>query len=512
MSIYDHVRAFLPESGPGLREGGVDLPDESEQAGQVRWAAGAWDGVATHHMGGGEQVDQVEQLADGVRRAAAGGLARGRRYARLYRLAQDPGLVGVLDPLLQRLRSQAPKSPPRLHALGVRLATEGHHRGPVKLGIALLGLFAMEHHREVLLTLGRHEEFTLYAAVALANGQHNADDDLWQLAKVVTGWGRVHLVERLADTERDDIRDWILRDGFRNSIMDEYLAHLAATRGDLAGRLRGEVDEELIHAAGDILTALFNGGPAQDINDYADGAAASELLVAHLQVQASDLRHLLAAHAIRQYAERDQPEADWPPGWAPRLRQRLNEQCAAIIARPHWAELTRTGLTALDPPTFHRADYAATKVLGLSTLTTHVQLLREGSPLGSWYAVMEQADQTSIDEIVALAVELLPLEEIATGPADELGLGPAFAAHGNLDFVLQGLDRWPGRGWTLIAAGLASPVTRNRNMAARALASWPRHSWPEEATSRLQAAINAEPDHRVKEHLTKILHGEPADG
>ncbi|MFD1079345.1 hypothetical protein [Longispora fulva] len=80
----------------------------------------------------------------------------------------------------------------------MRLASRSSRREPVKLGLALMGLFPVVRHRDLLFTLGRHEEFTLFAAVALANGEEDPVDDLWQLARNVTGWGRIHLVERSA--------------------------------------------------------------------------------------------------------------------------------------------------------------------------------------------------------------------------------------------------------------------------------------------------------------------------
>jgi hypothetical protein len=47
-------------------------------------------------------------------------------------------------------------------------------------------------------------------------------------------------------------------------------------------------------------------------------------------------------------------------------------------------------------------------------------------------------------------------------------------AAGALDFILQDLRRFPGKGRPLIRAGLQSPVVRNRNMTVRALAAWGR--------------------------------------
>jgi len=58
-------------------------------------------------------------------------------------------------------------------------------------------------------------------------------------------------------------------------VLNEYLAHMAATTGDLySALLDPEPDEALLDGAGDIIDALCAvGGPAKDIRDYADGPA-----------------------------------------------------------------------------------------------------------------------------------------------------------------------------------------------------------------------------------------------
>jgi hypothetical protein len=77
--------------------------------------------------------------------------------------------------------------------------------------------------------------------------------------------------------------------------------------------------------------------------------------------------------------------------------------------------------------------------------------------------------------------------------------------------VLQDLRRFPGRGWRLIRAGLQSPVTRNRNMAVRALAAWDRQAWPPETELLLRQAVKAEPSEDIRRDMEKILAGEPLD-
>jgi hypothetical protein len=124
----------------------------------------------------------------------------------------------------------------------------------------------------------------------------------------------------------------------------------------------------------------------------------------------------------------------------------------------------------------------------------------------TWFHAIRQADASTIDEVLALAEALLPLPAIATGPANEMGLGQQYAAHQCLDFVVQDLGKWPGHGWNLLAAGLSSPVVRNRNMAINALTNWPRDAWPDAATPALRTALLAEPADKIRQRLVDLLH------
>jgi hypothetical protein len=186
------------------------------------------------------------------------------------------------------------------------------------------------------------------------------------------------------------------------------------------------------------------------------------------------------------------------------MRRQLIDDCTEIVNRPIWSDLASTDLQSADPETFWRAERAY-RILDLPTLPALVGRLRQ-DPLdsGPWFHAITQADATTIDDILALAEQLLPLTAIATGPADETGLGQPYAAHQCLDFVVQDLGKWPGRGWTLIAAALTSPVTRNRNMAINALTQWPRDTWPDTAMPALRTALLAEPTDSVRQRLVDL--------
>ncbi len=229
-------------------------------------------------------------------------------------------------------------------------------RRAVKVGIALLGLYHAQDDLALLLALGRHEEFTLYVSVALQNSLKNADRELWELAKHVTGWGRINLVERLADTRDAEIKAWLLREGFRNSIMVEYTALTCAQAGGLlAALLEPNPDDALLLGAGEIITALCVGCPGPGMRAYADGIAATELYLRHLLSRESRLTHFNKVSYIgwsltRLDGEEGRDTSEW-------LNRRDDLQVLIHIyqARPDWLPLIHAGLANTDRGLFLEA-------------------------------------------------------------------------------------------------------------------------------------------------------------
>jgi hypothetical protein len=507
-SIYGHVRTHARTEGPGLLAGGADLPDEARvrKDGQLSWAPGALDGVFGHHAG----VGAAEDIAARVLAALRAVLERSTddRVEALYGQVTAHGTLEYVDTLLPLLAAKPNLHVERLHAVGRWLATQAPDREPVKLGIALLGIVQGVDDRDLLLILGRHEEFTLYCAVSLTNQVPRPDHVLLSLARLVTGWGRVHLVERLAETTSDEVRAWMLREGYRNDIMWEYTALVCARTGGLLEALRlPEPDDALVFGAGDILSTLLRGGgPAEGIESYPEGAEATELYLGHLRSRDEvPLDQFLHLHAIRRFlAEEDGEVHDPALGW-PIRRTRLVELVEVILNRPDWEPAVRVGLQRPDRESFWTAAEAA-KLLGLDPWEHYFERTARGEDY--WWNLMQTDDAERAARVVALAEARLPLSAIATGPRDELGVGPGFAPHMALDWVLDGLRRFPGVGGRLLLVGLRSPVTRNRNMALRALGGWTRASWPAGAEATLRLVVTEEPNADTEALARRVLQGE----
>jgi len=505
-SLYEHVRAHVVPGEDGLTEGGDALPDDdaATRASDLRFAPGALDGTFGHH-GAGKDDDTA---ADHTFAALTDALAEASddNLSDLYQALIDSSALEILDTVLQRLADEPSADAARAHELALWLVARAADREAVKFGVALLGVTMGFDDLELLLTIGRHEEFTLYAVVAVANTVEEPDRSLWQLARSVNGWGRIQTVERLLGTNDPDIHAWMVRAGYKNTVMWEYLAYGCATTGRLHEALApGEIDAPLFEGAGDLLATLVmgDGGPAESIDDYEHAGDAVVAYLRHAGAMATSLGHFVNIGTLHGFLLTPDGwhERYGARGWTETIREEASELAKVVVLEPRWRDLAETQLDALDPVAFSAAT-AAARLLDIDTWDHYFARLKRGE--SNWYFVMQTDDVERIGEVIDLAESTLPLDDIASGPAEESGMGEQWQAHGALDFLLQDLGRFPGLGWKLIRAGLQSPVIRNRWMAIQALASWQRDDWPDETDGLLAAAVATEPDAEVKEALSAV--------
>ncbi|HKE58984.1 MAG TPA: hypothetical protein VKB46_19875, partial [Pyrinomonadaceae bacterium] len=241
------------------------------------------------------------------------------------------------------------------------------------------------------------------------------------------------------------------------------------------------------------------------IEAYQDGAEATELYLTHLQTHEIDLEALIVVKTIDEFLREESGEAKDPAlGWPERAAKLLG-LTEAVLSRTGWEQKISDGLNSEDRQTFWTATEAA-RMLDIDAWDVYFERLKRGEDL--WYFVMQTNDSDRFDRGIRFAEETLPLKDIASGPSDSVGLGPEFRHHSALDCVLQELRRFPGKGWTLIRAGLQSPTVRNRNMAVQALQAWDRTAWPTEAESLLTSAIEVEPKDDTRALMVNALDGE----
>lgn len=507
-AILAHIEGHLDETGK-LTQVGDTLPDEDRRNkdAKIKWASGAMDGVLGHHMAGrntGKLAAKVAALVKSI--AQKNGLPE---KVELYNLLLKENTLGLVDAALEKIGELNVPISPYLHDYAKWLAFQSPDAGAVKFGIALLGRIRDRRDLPQILTLGKHEEFTLFSAVALTNVSENPERDLWNLAKCVFGWGRIHIVERLSETKDPEIKKWLVREGFKNAIMYEYLAYTCAVAGDLKGELSAAtVDQDLLSAAGEIIRALIDGGPAESMDHYNDGAAVTELYVAHiLHAPNPDLGNFLILHAIQKFLE--SPDTNWDErktkGWTDNLKANLLIDIQKMLSAPKWLQMVKENVNSGDSLKSWQANEVG-RVLGINTWESQwARLVEKPDSMECWFQIMKMVDADKLDQVLDFATSVFPPEKMATGPENALGFGPGFELHQCLGFVLQDLDQYPNKGFELIKTGLKSPSKRNRILALGALSTWNKDHWPAGAKELLEEAEKEEPDDDILKELRSLL-------
>ena len=501
--MYSFVAAAIEKRGSAQSELEVEIPIGDPK--QIRWVAGALDSLfgAPDQSRAQIKARSVVAAINNVLRHPNEGNA-----THLYRLLSNDGTISIIDEVLPRVAEQLGDRRPQLAKLSRRLVRESPDVEPVKSGIALLGISGTPEDADLLFRMGHFEELTVYSVVALAHLLPEPEVQIWQLTKNVHGWGRIQAVHRLSATKNPEIKAWMLREGFKNRIMYEYLAYTCATAGELLEALSAPApDDALLDGAGHILTALFNGGPAENIMDYGDGAAACVRYLQHMAKRpAANLDTYVAARAMRTFVEDDKP--DWAqrgPAWSAQTRWDIRSEALVVLQKPEWVSLVSGGLQSEDEQSFYWSSHIAPD-LGIDPWPYMFERQRARTS-SQWFFLMQTPDPTRVDQVLELARQQLDLELVGSGPTDSMGLGHGYEDDSAADFIVQDLKRFPGKGWDLIRVGLRGRSIRLRNMALNALNAWDRDAWPSDARAALEAAREREPDDEIRARISRLLEG-----
>lgn len=507
--LLAHVQDLLPPSGRGpLPEGGEPLPDEPPpDPSVVRFVGGALDGIMSARGGRDDR--------NGALAAASAVISLTRRtppspkevHVAVDAIAACAG-PHAMDRFLEAIRTGGSFSRTRVAALGRWLCEHGVTRQQAKAGLGLLGISGRPDDAPLIVRLGLLEELTLYSVVALKNLLPDADPAIYDLAQQVSGWGRIQCICRLKDSALPEVRYWLLHGGYQNGVMTEEVAYIAATAGGLHAALGTEPDDEILDHAGALLEALACGGPAEDMTSYPDGWAALAAYLTRMTAAAASLERAGHLSTLDRYLH----------GWAgdnpllsatalPQLRTQIEQ----ILAEPRWQGPVQAALSGDDLCEVRNA-LAIARRFGLDPVpVARAWITRKPHDGYLWQTLVNAASHEGMAKLIQLAETLLPFTALPAGPARDLGTGPGFEANDCFELILQKLKDFPGLGWQAVSIGLDSRVTRTRHMALRALAVWPRDTWPEGAAETIQAMAWRDPDNEVKKRARAILEGKAPD-
>ena len=509
-SIFQYISDHLDEN-QRLPESSHDLPDQrmdENDDNKIRFAPGFMDTLFGAQDSDDSKI-RINQLSKLIDRIAKYGddVCQLEFYENIV---SNNSAIDIIDAFLEEMVKRSLPIEPHLYNFAKDLTFKTTHRNSVKFGIAILGLCQKPSVIEDIKTIGLHDEFTVFSTVAILNLSNNPANDLWQLAKKVDGWGKIQLVDRLVKMElTEQQREWLVLEGYKNSIMYEYLAYACAVYGQLHIRLsETQIVDKLFTAAGEIIESLIMGGPAEDMRDYEHAAVTVEQYINHAQTHAEKIAHFIVLTRIHDFLTEIDLEAHQKNGWTEEIVTRCLADITPMLNNPIWEQRTHEALQSEDHLVYWNGKQAAAKLNIDIWQIVWQRLMANPLDFGCWFDVIRLAKPEHAEQIIGFGIKELPLNELATGPKDSLGLGTKFTQYQCLDSLTTFLEDHPKKGEKVIIAALNCPVTRNRNVAIKVLDKWTRENWSESIKNQLEKLKEIEPNEDSKANVRRLLNGE----
>lgn len=260
-SLYRAICGAIGEDG--MLEKGFSLPQPRCIGEKLTFADGAYDGISLYHMAPDKR--DIKPLTEIVGLLSAGSCEKADECLALFFSMDDTvSLLPMIDDLQQWIvdhRTQINAA--ALYEGCVYLLKESRGVEHVKFALGCLDLLQTGSDmqvRNLVRVLALSDEFTLYCLFVMEQWE-DAAAAIFDAARHVRGWGRIHAVEHLrCDDEKT--RRWLLLEGWHNTVMEEYSACTCAEKCDLAARLRtGDLDAAEFDAAGELMPVLLREGP-----------------------------------------------------------------------------------------------------------------------------------------------------------------------------------------------------------------------------------------------------------
>ncbi len=499
-SIYDHIAQHFTTDSSDLPKHLQKLPDEAVSA--DGWVSGGVDGTALRNGDSGYETNRAWEVVRALQRALETTSGIGPLHDLVTRTPrEDHRVIGYIDRLLELIATRGLPDESRLGSLATWLVRGAADREVVKLGIALLGICSKGENRDLLTTLGRHEEFTLYVVQALTRSMPDAEaaeDAIWEIAQRVRGWGRVHAVWSLAKTKNPRIQRWLLVEGRENQIENEFTALACARGGDLVGAFRSsKVSPALLEAGLAILNDLWF---LDELQSYEHSVEVIESSIRHLNRRLASPGQFHTVSSLRSLV--DSKDSFAPKGspwraWTRERRDQLVEECDRLLSRSGHKAMILEVLRSADGTEF-RSACAAARISGVDSWPALFERLQEGGHCWAelaWEELAKTTDPERFERVVALALERLSLGD---GEDD---------ADFPFRVLLAQVRYHPGLGWPLIRAALERSDSRNRFDALLALDGWGRERWESDGECILQRALEEETDPTLREWIEIVRSG-----
>ena len=461
------------------------LPKKEDETGAVRFADGAMDGINIYHMAPSEiTAEQMRIVADAFK--LIGDTPKAMEKIRGF-FEKIPPISGI-DALQQYIIDHAQNlDAKQLYRFAVDCIYSSDVN-MVKLGMMIIEIFNEpdEQIKRIIRTLGLSDEFTIFSVFNMLRWE-NGNQEIFELAKKVHGWGRIHAVARLEPNSRE-IKEWMLQEGIKNDVVPDYSAFDVYEKVEIYKLLKHTISDTQLDQIANVLISMFDEGPVQGIsaltNDEAVGMLQDFLSQANFHSATLDICELILAISEDERFSR------------------LAEICAKYLRGGNCRILIEKELEN------GKAIRLAMK-MGIpykEKIFTHMKTDFNAGFGNCCYLIDDVEFREKVIEVFRIS---LPLETMIGEPTTQSGYFGKYADYNKLAYLIQFLKDYPLCGIDLVVFALKMPIVQCRVQAINAVDEWCKvkkcnvKEISEDLYFALEYLKKAEVSDNVKELFTK---------
>lgn len=503
MSIFEYINKNMGKDGkfPSDKEN-LDFNNKAEY--KIRIMPGNQDGFYKYYGSSENSEETAEKIGELIKRISNDNKAEDK--AELYKLIRENRVITFIDELVTYSGENEIEINENLENLAEESAFHSDEIEIVKFGMFLKGLVGDKKCENKIKTLGKHNEFTLYAVVYLMLTKDNIEDDIWELAKATDGWGRIGMVDLLSKTENIKIKRWLLMEGYKNSADSGYSAYISANTGGLKDLLmKKKISEKELTVATEIIKSLVESRVSENIEDYEDGVDVVKRYLEIIKNRKDNLKFLIVADSINKFIKSD--EYDWDKmekiGWNTEEKENIEALTSKIITSPKWETAFKTAESKVTEENIFEFETVA-EILKIN-LYDYFYNRTVSNPKKStnWYMLRKYTDETNIDKTIYLANKYIDYKKAEGTPEMGPPLGPDYELYLSISEILQMLADYPNTEENIILAGLKSKNQWNRQAAIITLKKWGKIE-NNEIIEQLNKMKESDPDSQIKAEIETL--------
>lgn len=498
-SIYQLILNSLKSDG--TLEDTFEFPTENN-INKMNLTLGAMDGIILYHDAKGHS--SITDLVKAIQQI--GQDQKAKELTEQY--FKTNYTLCIIDDIQQWIISnQKLIIPTNLLNFADLLISESTSIEAIKFGLCLLELFDTEHNKEIrkkILTLASCEEFTIFCVYIISNWS-DGNEIIFNLAKKLNGWGKIHAVERL-EPVTEEIKHWMICHGCENTVLTQYLAPTCAKKIDILNILnQNTLSQKEFDGISVILTTL-----CQDFGLFPNRFLMLENKEKIIQCyidkakhMVSNLKQLSNLILIEEYLLEMKEKSDSI------LNSIKNFQ--ELLSNPLWETKILSAISKEDSENAAAALQIAKK-LKINLKEKAFELI-EQNPLQNytlvWY--LFESGEFYANKVVTLYESVLPLKKMANGIDDLVGVGKEYELYSCLNYILQFLKDYPLLGETLVYYALNCPVISSRSLSISTIEEWskllkqPVSKFSKRIYERIQSNISIEVNEGLKTSYSSFI-------